>query len=76
MQGQAWSFPIPPQLQRRATIKFLERIAAEVRLQIDLEEGNLPHLSCVLTMTDSTTARKWLHWSNFREKDKTDVQVT
>ena len=75
MQGQAWHFPILSHLQRRATINFIERIAAEVGLKVDLEEGTLPRLSCVLTMTNSTTARGWLHQSNFCEKDETDIQV-
>ena len=61
LQGRAWRFLIPPHLQRRATINFLEHISAKVGLQVDLEEGTLPRLSCVLTMTDSTTARRWLH---------------
>ena len=57
------------------TINFLECITAGVGLQVDLEEGTLLQLSCILTMTGSTTARGWLHCSNFPEKDKTDVQV-
>ena len=74
-RGRAWRFPIPPRLQRHATINFLEPIVAKVGLRDHLVEGTLLRLSCICTMTDSTTARRWLHWSNFCEKDETKVWV-
>ena len=61
LQGRAWRFLILWHLQRCAAINFLERIASKVGLWVDLEEGTLPRLSCVLTMTNSTTVRGWLH---------------
>ena len=69
-RGRAWRFYIPPHLQFRATLNFLERIACEIGPWIDLTEGNLPQFSCILSQTDSTTAAGWLRKSNFPEDDK------
>ena len=64
--GQAWRWYIPKILRFRATINMLEHLAAVICPWVDLIENNLPHYSCILAMTDSTTAAGWLRKSNFQ----------
>ena len=71
--GRAWRFEIPRNLQFRATLNFLERIACEIGPMIDLEEENLPPFSCTLSMTDSMVSQGWQRKSNFCEKDEDEV---
>ena len=66
-RGRAWRWYIPKNLQFRATINMLEHIASIIGPWIDLIESNLPVFSCILSMTDSTTAAGWLRKSNFQE---------
>ena len=73
--GRAWRFAIPPHLQFRATLNFLEWLACQIGPLVDIKEGNMPRLSCVLSMTDSTTAAGWLRKSNFKEDDEGEVQL-
>ena len=67
--GRAWQFLIPKKLQLRATLNFLEQISCEIGPWIDIIENNLPEFSCILSMTDSTTAAGWQRKSNFPEDD-------
>ena len=67
LHGRAWRLELPENLRGRLSLNMLEFIAAFVGPWIDIIEGNLPPLSCVLAHTDSTTADHWLHRSNFRE---------
>ena len=46
---------------------MLDHFAAVIGPWIDILEGQLPNLSCILTMMDSTTATDWLRKSNFQE---------
>ena len=48
---------------------MLEHIAAIVGPWIDMIENKMPKLSCILSMTDSTTAAGWLRKSNFQDKE-------
>ena len=74
-KGRVWRFKIPPELQFRATLNFLEWIGCQIGPLIDLEERNLPPLSCILSMTDNSTAAGWLRKSNFREETENDIQL-
>ena len=74
-KGRAWRFPIPPNLQGRALIKLLERLGCAIGPRVDLKEGQLPAFSCILSITDSTTAEGWIKKSNFREEDDSDVST-
>ena len=64
-QGQAWRWKIPKELQFRATLNMLEHLAAVIGPWIDIIENNMPRFSCILSMTDSSTAAGWLRKSNF-----------
>jgi len=56
-------------LRWRATLDMLEFVASTIGPWIDLLEDNLPPLSCVLSMIDSTTTNGWLRKTNFEEDD-------
>ena len=76
LKGRAWCFQIPTELRFRATINMLEHLASIVGPWIDLIENNLPPLSCILAMGDSTTAAGWLRKSNFKESESESQQMT
>ena len=66
-RGLAWRWPIPKNLQYRATINMLEHVASIVGPWIDLLSDQLPPLSCSISLTDSTTSAGWLRKSNFSD---------
>lgn len=70
--GRAWRWELPENLRWRATLNMLEFIASTFGPWIDLIENNLPPLSCVLSMTDSTTTNGWLRKTNFVDDDTTE----
>ena len=74
--GRGWRWEIPEMLRYRATLNMLEHIAAIIGPWIDIIEGNLPPLSCILSMTDSTTAEGWLRKSNFKCSDDESEEMT
>ena len=55
---------------------MLEHLAAVISPWIDLLEGRLPPLPCILSLTDSTTAAGWLRKSNFQESEKESPEMT
>ena len=65
--GRAWRWEIPRNLLWRATLNMLEFVAATIGPWIDILEDQLPSLSCILSMTDSTTTNGWLKKSNFAD---------
>ena len=65
--GNAWRWRVPDELKNRATVNMLEHVASTIGPWIDMLRGDLPKLSCVLSMTDSTTSAGWLRKSNFAE---------
>ena len=58
LDGRAWRLPLPEDCQGRLSLNMLEFIAAFIGPWIDILEGNLPPLSCCLSMTDSRTAQR------------------
>ena len=56
---------------------MLEFIASTIGPWIDLIEQTLPPLSCILSMTDSTTSAGWLRKSNFTDdsEDESDAHL-
>ena len=64
-EGRAWRWELPTHLQWRATLNMLEFLAAVIGPWIDTLENTLPPMSCILSMTDSTTTNGWLRKSNF-----------
>ena len=74
--GRALRWYVPKNLLFRATVNMLEHLAAVISPWVDLIEGNLPPLSCILSMTNSTTAARWLRKSNFQESEKESPEMT
>ena len=74
-KGRAWRWEIPKDLRFRATLNMLEHVAAIVGPWIDITEGNMPKLSCILSMTDSSTAAGWLRKSNFSESKNENKEL-
>ena len=74
-KGRAWRWEIPTSLLWRATLNMLEFVAATIGPWIDLIEGNLPTLSCILSMTDSTTTNGWLRKSNFPDDSENETDA-
>ncbi len=74
-EGYAWRFYIPPNLRFRASNNLLEFIAAVITPWVDIIAGRLKSSDCSLSMTDSSTAEGWMHKTNFRECDESQVQV-
>ena len=56
---------------------MLEFVASTIGPWIDLLEGSLPPLSCILSMTDNTTTNGWLKKLNFPDdsEDETDAHL-
>ena len=73
--GRAWRWELPKNLLWRATLNMLEFIAATIGPWIDLLEDNLPTLSCILLMTDSTTTNGWLRKSNFPDESEDETEA-
>ena len=74
--GRAWRIHIPEHLCFRASINMLEHIGSTIGPWVDLLENNLPPLSCILAMTDSTTSAGWLRKSNFQENQLESKEMT
>ena len=55
---------------------MLKHIASIFGPWVDLFEDNLPPLSCVLAIGDSTAADGWLRKSNFKESEKESQEMT
>jgi hypothetical protein len=67
--GRAWRFIIPHHLLGRAHINLLEFLAILVSVWLDIIEGSVKPLDCLLVMGDSTTAVGWLHKTRIIHKD-------
>ena len=72
-QGRAWRFEIPKNLLFRATLNMLEFLACVVCPWVDILEGDIPPLSCFLSMTDSSTSAGWLKKSNFPDDNEEEI---
>lgn len=75
-KGRAWRWELPTNLRFRATLNMLEHIATIIGPWIDIIEGNMPEYSCVLSMSDSTTAAGWLKKSNFQPSETESKEMT
>ena len=73
--GRAWRYYLAPHLLFRATLNMLEFLASVVTVWLEIREGQVPPLSCVLSMTDSTTTAGWLRKSNFQEDGENHEQL-
>ena len=69
LDGCAWWWKIPTELQSRASINLLEILAPLVGLWIDQLEGNHPQLSCCLCESDSSLAAIWLCQTNLMNQN-------
>ena len=75
-QGRGWRLPIPLKFQLRMTLNMLEHLGTIIGPWVDIIEENLPQFSCILAMSDSTTAAGWLRKSNFKESEKESPEMT
>lgn len=75
-RGRAWRFEFPAKLRGRAHINLLEFIACIVGIWIDAHEQEIPPESCLLALSDNTSATGWLERSNFHESHESDHDQT
>ena len=61
-------------LRGRAHINFLEFIAQVIGIWIDIEDGDITELDCILAMGDNTPSMGWLRRTNFRENDESNTE--
>jgi hypothetical protein len=65
-QGYAWCYLLPTSLRGRASINFLEFLAAIITIQLSLEEDtHATHNPHILAFTDNSSALGWLYHSTF-----------
>ncbi len=75
-QGNAWQFKVPDKLKFQATNNLLKFLAAVITPWIDIVKGRLNQGDCALSMTDSTTAERWMKKSNFIKPNDNPIQAT
>ena len=68
--GVAYRYHLPRHLQGRVSNNALEFLASMVGCWLDLHHGHLTKQSCVLALTDSSSACGWLHKSNFQSNEQ------
>jgi len=73
--GKAWRWKLPEDLKFRATINMLEHVSSTIGPWIDIIDQNLPQMSCVVSIADSTTSAGWLRKSNFNDDGDTDKHM-
>jgi hypothetical protein len=74
--GKAWRYEIPEHLRLKASLNSLEFIAALLTIWMDAYHNDIEEESCLLCLTDSTTATGWLKKSNFADKEEEAAQLT
>ena len=66
LQGRAWRWLLPSHLQGKASINFLEFLAAIITVKLsitdDTHDTTHPH---ILAFTDNSSALGWMHHSTF-----------
>lgn len=67
---RAWRWELPPHLRWCATLNMLKFVATVIGPWIDLIEQILPPLSCIVSITDSTTTNGWQQKPNFDVDNK------
>eukprot|EP00978_Attheya_sp_CCMP212_P013560 scaffold34037_cov42-Attheya_sp.AAC.3 len=65
--GRLWRWAIPIPWLGLLNINILEFLAVVIGIWIEVLEGRLTPLSCILAMTDNTSAAGWVRKSNFSE---------
>lgn len=65
--GRIWRWAIPTPWLGLLNINILEFLAVIIGIWIEVHEGRLTPLSCILAMTDNTSAAGWVRKSNFSE---------
>ncbi len=76
LTGKAWRFEIPENLRLKTSLNSLEFIAALLSIWMDAFHNDIKEESCLLCMTDSSTATGWLKKSNFADKEDEAAQLT
>jgi hypothetical protein len=75
-RGWAWRWYLPKNLLFRSSNNLLKHLAAVISLWVDILAGHQKNQDCILSMTDSTTAKGWLKKSNFSELGKSPIQAS
>jgi hypothetical protein len=65
--GRAWRWAIPPELQLRKSINFLEFLACVAEVLIAIPSDNIQPSDCLVSVGDNTTALGWIRKSNFAD---------
>jgi len=65
VSGHAWRLQLEEHLLDRVSNNVLEFMAQVITAWIEIRAGRVPPLSCLLALSDSSSACGWLHKSNF-----------
>ena len=68
--GRAWRFYIPPWLQGKRQINYLEFLACIIAQLVEIYEGRTRPGDCILGRGDNTASMGWLERSNFAKEDQ------
>jgi hypothetical protein len=68
--GRAWRFHIPPELQHKRQINFLEYLACIIAQLLEIYENRARPGDCFLGRGDNTSSMGWLESSNFDPSDQ------
>ena len=69
LTGKAYCYNLPRHLQGRVSNNALEFLASMVGCWVDILDGSVTPQSCILALTDNSSACGWLHKSNFISAD-------
>ena len=68
ISGKAYRYHLPRHLQGRVSNNALEFLASVVGCWVNILEGTIKPKSCILALTDNSSACGWLHKTNFIRK--------
>jgi hypothetical protein len=75
-EGWARRYYLPKELKFCASNNLLEHLAAVISLWVDILANQINPNDCVLSMTNSMTAKGWLKKSNFSELRESPKQAS
>jgi hypothetical protein len=75
ISGEAWRIELPGDCRLRTSLNALEFLAGMISIWLESLREKIPQESCLLSQTDSTSAARWLHKSNFCDSVDEVVQL-
>jgi hypothetical protein len=72
----AWRFELPLDCRLRTSLNSLEFLGCFISIWINCFHYVIEPESCILSQTDSTSAMRWLHKSNFADRQDEFVQLS